>query len=72
MQAAVAHMVSGERLGSAYGVFGAIFGVAWFAGSAALGALYDISIAAAVAVAVVAQLLAVLPIAIAARSMTAR
>jgi hypothetical protein len=71
MQAAVAHMVSPERLGSAYGVFGAIFGVAWFAGSAALGALYDVSIAAAVAVAVVAQLLAVLPIAIAARSMRA-
>ena len=69
MQAAVAEMVSQERLGSAYGLFGAAFGVAWFAGSAALGALYDISIAATVALAVVAQLLAVVPIAIAARKM---
>jgi predicted MFS family arabinose efflux permease len=67
MQAAVAQMVPRERLGSAYGAFGAAFGVAWFAGSAALGALYDVSIAAAVALAVIAQLLAVVPIAIAAR-----
>ncbi|MDE2065473.1 MAG: MFS transporter, partial [Bradyrhizobium sp.] len=67
MQAAVAHMIPRERLGSAYGVFGAIFGIAWFAGSAALGALYDVSVVAMVAVAVVAQLLAVVPIAIAGR-----
>lgn len=72
MQAAVAQMVPRERLGSAYGAFGAAFGVAWFAGSAALGALYDFSVAAAVALAVVTQLLAVVPIAIAARSMRRR
>lgn len=69
MQAAVAQMVSRERLASAYGVFGAAFGVAWFAGSAALGALYDVSVAAAVALAVATQLLAVVPISIAARRM---
>lgn len=62
MQAAVAHMIPQERLGSAYGFFGGIFGVAWFAGSAALGALYDISIPAAVALAVITQLLAVVPL----------
>jgi MFS family permease len=67
MQAAVAQMVPRERLGSAYGVFGAAFGVAWFAGSAALGALYDVSVVATVALAVITQLLAVVPIAIAAR-----
>jgi predicted MFS family arabinose efflux permease len=72
MQAAVAQTVSQERLGSAYGVFGAAFGVAWFAGSAALGALYDISIGATVALAVVAQLLAIVPIAVAARKMRNR
>jgi len=72
MQAAVAQMVAQQRLGSAYGVFGAIFGVAWFVGSAALGALYDVSIAATVAIAVIAQLLAIVPIAIAARRMRAR
>jgi MFS family permease len=67
MQAAVAQMVPRERLGSAYGVFGAAFGVAWFAVSAALGALYDVSVVATVALAVITQLLAVVPIAIAAR-----
>jgi predicted MFS family arabinose efflux permease len=71
MQAAVAQMIPRERLGSAYGVFGAIFGVAWFIGSAALGALYDVSIGATVALAIAAQLLAVVPIAIAARRLTA-
>jgi MFS family permease len=67
MQAAVAHMISREHLGSAYGLFGAIFGVAWFAGSAALGALYDASVGAAVTLAVVTQLLAVVPLMIAVR-----
>jgi predicted MFS family arabinose efflux permease len=69
MQAAVAQMVSQEWLGSAYGVFGAAFGVAWFTGSAALGALYDVSVPATVGLAVVIQLLAIVPIAIAARRM---
>jgi predicted MFS family arabinose efflux permease len=69
MQAAVALMVSRERLGSAYGVFGAAFGAAWFAGSVALGALYDVSVAAVAALAVITQLLAVIPISIAARAM---
>lgn len=67
MQAAVAHLVPHERLGSAYGLFGAAFGVAWFAGSVALGALYDISAAAAALLAAVAQFLAILPLAIAVR-----
>src|SRR5581483_2853116 len=69
MQAVVAQMVPRERLGSAYGVFGAAFGVAWFLGSAALGALYDISLGAAVALSVAAQLLAVPPIVMAARKL---
>jgi MFS family permease len=67
MQAAVAHMIPRQHLGSAYGLFGAIFGVAWFAGSAALGALYDVSIPAAVALAVMTQLLAIWPLMIAVR-----
>jgi MFS family permease len=69
MQAAVAQMVPKQRLGSAYGFFGAAFGVAWFAGSAAVGALYDMSVTAAVTMAVVAQLLAVIPLATAARKL---
>jgi len=71
MQAAVAQMIPHERLGSAYGLFGAAFGVAWFAGSAALGALYDISIEAAVLLAVAAQLAAVVPLVIAVRRLKA-
>jgi predicted MFS family arabinose efflux permease len=63
MQAAVAQMVSADRLGSAYGLFGAVFGVAWFLGSAALGAVYDHSVTAAVVLAAAAQLLALVPLA---------
>lgn len=69
MQAAVAQMVPSERLGSAYGLFGAAFGIAWFAGSAALGALYDRSVTATVLLAVSSQLLAVVPLLIAARAL---
>ena len=69
MQAAVAQMVPQQRLGSAYGFFGAVFGVAWFAGSAAMGALYDMSVVAAVIMAIVAQWLAVVPLVVAARKL---
>ena len=72
MQAAVAQMVPQRRLGSTYGLFGAAFGVAWFLGSAALGALYDRSVAACVILAVVAQVLAVPPLFGAARRMRRR
>jgi len=67
MQAAVAHLVPHERLGSAYGLFGATFGVAWFAGSVALGALYDVSVTDAALLAAVAQLLAIAPLVMAVR-----
>lgn len=62
MQAAVAHMIPKQQLGSAYGVFGVVFGIAWFAGSAALGAAYDHSPGTAALVAAVSQLLAVVPL----------
>lgn len=67
MSSAVAGMVPSQRLGSAYGLFTSIFGLAWFAGSAILGALYDVSITATVTVAVVAPLLALPPLWVAAR-----
>ncbi len=67
MSAAVADMVPPQRLGSAYGLFTAVFGLAWFAGSATLGALYDVSIPATAAVAAAAQLLAVPALLVAAR-----
>lgn len=69
MQAAIAQMVPPQRLGSAYGYFGMAFGIGWFAGSATLGALYDFSIPAAVVTAVIAQLVAVMPLTVAARAL---
>ncbi len=44
MRAAVGGMIPVDRRASAYGVFNAVFGIAWFVGSAAMGILYDISI----------------------------
>lgn len=59
LRAAVSEMIPPERRGSAFGVFNAGFGLAWFAGSAALGALYDLSIPALIAVSMGLQLVAV-------------
>lgn len=58
MAAAVASMVPGSRIASAYGLFNLGYGVAWFLGSALMGALYDRSIGALVVFAVGIQLLA--------------
>lgn len=60
MKAAVADLVPPSRRGSGYGIFAAVYGVAWLAGSAAIGALYDVSITAIVVFTTVAQLVALL------------
>jgi MFS family permease len=57
--AAVATMVPRERRPSAYGMFTAGYGVAWFVGSAIMGVLYDVSIPAVVVFCVALQLAAV-------------
>jgi hypothetical protein len=57
--AAVATMVPLSRRPSAYGLFTGAYGVAWFAGSAAIGFLYDASVGAAVAFCLVLQLVSV-------------
>ena len=67
MPAAVAAMIPAQRRAGAYGLFTTIFGVAWFAGSAVEGALYDRSILALVIVAMAAQLLALWPLLVAIR-----
>ncbi|ADG07258.1 MFS transporter [Kyrpidia tusciae] len=59
MSAPVATMISPERRAYAYGVFNAVYGVAWFVGSWLLGVLYDTSIVALVAFSVVVQLVAI-------------
>lgn len=68
MSAAVATLVPLESRARAYGLFTAIFGIAWFAGSAVLGQLYDVSLPALVAVASLAQLAAFWPLARAVRA----
>jgi MFS family permease len=59
LRAAVAGMVGPERRGTAYGLFNTGYGLCWFAGSAALGLLYDVSLPALMAVSVALQLAAV-------------
>ena len=61
VRAAVAQLAPAERRGTAYGIFNAAYGVAWFAGSALLGVLYDRSVLALVVVAMLLQVMA-LPI----------
>ncbi len=57
--AAVATMASANRRASAYGIFTAAYGIAWFLGSVILGVLYDRSPVAAVAFCIIAELLAI-------------
>jgi MFS family permease len=58
MRAAIAGMVPADRRGSAYGIFNTGFGLFWFAGSALMGVLYDLSLPALIAFSVAAQLAA--------------
>jgi predicted MFS family arabinose efflux permease len=67
--AAVAKLVPEAMRARAYGLFSAIYGVSWFAGSALLGALYDVSLGLLTTVAIAAQLLAIAPLAVVIRSM---
>jgi MFS family permease len=69
MAAAIAHMVPAHRRARAYGIFTALFGIAWFAGSATLGALYDHSVMATVLVAAITQLAALIPLTAAVRKL---
>ena len=55
-KAAVATMVPKEARGRAYGIFFAVFGLAWWLGSTAMGWLYDHSRIGLVALSVVTQL----------------
>jgi MFS family permease len=66
--AAVATMVPAARRPSAYGLFTAGYGIAWFAGSAVMGILYDASIAGVVVFCLLLQLSA-LPVFLKVRNM---
>jgi len=65
--AAVAPMVPPGRRASAYGIFTAGYGVAWFAGSVVIGLLYNLSVTAAVIASLVFALAALPMLASAAR-----
>src|SRR5205807_2133551 len=59
MKAAVAGLVGPDRRGSAYGILNSAYGLAWFAGSALMGWLYDRSLTGLVTFSVLAQLAAI-------------
>ncbi len=57
--AAVAPMVSPSRRASAYGLFTGGYGIAWFLGSTAIGALFGVSLGVVVVFAAVSELAAI-------------
>jgi MFS family permease len=59
VRAMLARIVWADRRASAYGIFDATFGIAWFLGSAAMGVLYGVAPLALVVCSVVLQLLSV-------------
>lgn len=62
MRAAVADMIPANQRGAAYGIFNAVYGLSWFAGSALMGVLYGIGIFYLVAYAIVLQTASLLPL----------
>jgi predicted MFS family arabinose efflux permease len=58
LKAVLSPVVPSERRSTAFGLFDTGFGIAWFAGSAIMGLLYDKSLPALVAFSVVLQILA--------------
>jgi predicted MFS family arabinose efflux permease len=64
-------VIPAERRGTAFGVFDTAFGVAWFAGSFAMGLLYGRSLTALVVFSIVLQLAAV-PVLLATRAVRTR
>ena len=59
LKAFLTGIIPPEKRGTAFGVFDTGFGLAWFAGSAAMGILYEHSIAALVCLSVLLQLAAI-------------
>jgi MFS family permease len=55
IRAAIAPLAPASQRGTAYGIFNAAYGLAWFVGSSLLGVLYDWSVQALAVVSVVLQ-----------------
>lgn len=66
LKAVLSAVVPSEKRSTAFGIFDTGFGIAWFAGSAIMGLLYDRSLTALIAFSVISQLLA-LPLFVLAR-----
>lgn len=58
MRAAVADLVPDSRRGSAYGIFTAVYGLAWLGGSVVIGVTYERSLVLCAVVVTVVQALA--------------
>jgi MFS family permease len=71
MKAAIADLVPTKRLGFAFGIFNTAFGLFWFAGSALMGVLYDVSVNTLIVFSVATQFASV-PILLMARKDTTR
>jgi predicted MFS family arabinose efflux permease len=71
MNAAIANFVPEHLRARAFGLFSALYGIAWFAGSAALGLLYDRSLPLLVLVAVLGELAALVPLTLAIKARAA-
>ncbi len=56
MRAAIADLTPAKRRGSAYGIFNSAYGLSWFFGGALMGLLYERSISALMAFAVLMEL----------------
>src|SRR5215472_3812042 len=59
MRATVSQLAPQHRRATAFGIFNAVYGLAWFAGSVLLGVLYDLSIVMVAMVSMALQALAV-------------
>ena len=55
MRAAISRMISAKKRGTAFGLFNAFYGIAWFIGSAAMGFIYDRSVAGVIIFSMVFQ-----------------
>ena len=58
LRASIAESTAAARRGQVYGVMSAIFGTAWFVGSAVMGVLYDVSLEHIVAYVVIVEIAA--------------
>ncbi|MEH3153829.1 MAG: MFS transporter [Gordonia paraffinivorans] len=57
-RAVVAELVPSSRRGAGFGIFAAVYGIAWLGGSVLIGALYDHSISAVIVYTVLTQVVA--------------